>query len=278
MVKCVEEVTLFLIYSTNLPIQIMEFVDFPAKCTESYIHHTEVYGYLNDYSNHFCLNQFINFRHHLKHLTRDHANDCWTITVHDITQNRTYTQQFDIVILCPGRHSVPLWPQIKSMHQFNGSIIHSHDYRCREPYTGQRVAVVGGGPSGIDICLELSKVADDVIFINRTKHFQPLPDNVHQINASLQGFKQKSIVIRKDDKTVEFPADSVILATGYRFNLGYLDQENCGLRWNSDDTIDGLYRHMINIKYPSMVLMGVCQRSVLPFPLYNQQVCYQSLV
>lgn len=263
------------LYSTNLPIQIMEFPDFPAAdCTESYVHHTEVARYLRDYSSHYCLDQLIRFHQHLKQLNRDQTNDCWNITVHDIAENRTYTSQFDIVILCPGRHSVPNWPSIKSINSFTGSIIHSHDYRCREPYTGHRVAVVGGGPSGIDIALEISKVADDVIFINRTKHFQPLPENVHQINASLQGFKAKSIVIRRDEKTVEFAVDSVILATGYRFNLSYLDQESCGLSWNPNDTIEGLYRHMINIKHPSMALMGVCQRSVLPFPLYHQQVQY----
>lgn len=253
----------------------MEFPDFPAaNCTESYVHHTEVVRYLRDYSSHFCLDKLIRFHHLLKHLSRDYTNDCWNITVHDIVANRTYSRQFDIVILCPGRHSVPNWPSIKSLNSFTGRLIHSHDYRCREPFTGHRVAVIGGGPSGIDIALEISKVADDVIFINRTKHFQPLPENVHQINASLQGFKAKSIVIRKDEKTVEFAVDSVILATGYRFNLSYLDQESCGLRWNSNDTIDGLYRQMINIEEPSMALMGVCQRSVLPFPLYHQQIQY----
>lgn len=260
---------------TNLPIQIMEFPDFPAEnCTESYVHHTEVARYLRDYSSHFCLDKLIRFHHYLKQLSRDHTNDCWNITVHDLTENLTFTRQFDIVILCPGRHSVPNWPSIKSLNSFTGRMIHSHDYRCREPYTGHQVAVVGGGPSGIDIALEISKVADDVIFINRTKHFQPLPDNVHQINATLQGFKTKSIVIRKDEKTVEFAVDSVILATGYRFNLSYLDQESSGLHWNANDTIDGLYRHMINIEHPSMALMGVCQRSVLPFPLYHQQIQY----
>lgn len=253
----------------------MEFPDYPAtNATESYVHHTEVARYLRDYSSHFILDQLIRFHHHLKSLSRDHANDCWNVTTTNLTDNQTMTAQYDIVLLCPGRHSVPNWPQMRSLSTFKGHIIHSHDYRNREPFTGHRVAVVGGGPSGIDIALEISKVADDVLFINRTKHFAPLPENVHQINASLQGFKTKSILVRRADneKMVEFPVDSVILATGYRFNLNYLDQESCGLRWNPDDTIDGLFRHMINLKYPSMALMGVCQRSVLPFPLYNTQV------
>ena len=284
----------------------MEFPDFKSNSDESYVHHSEVCRYLRDYSRHYQLDQYVCLEHHLKLITRMSDSQQWLITVHNLTERRTFTKTYDILILCPGRHSIPNWPLSLNgtWDQFTaGPVIHSHDYRCRESYTGQRVAVIGGGPSGIDICLEISKVAEDVIFINRTKNFQPLPSNVHQINATLYGFRKKSILIKlnynsvddhqnyeqervdifklnypfsqnqDDNRLVEFEVDSIIMATGYRFNLAYLDQDSCGLRWNTEtDTIEGLYRHMINIKYPNMILLGVLQRSVLPFPLYHQQV------
>jgi cation diffusion facilitator CzcD-associated flavoprotein CzcO len=46
---------------------------------------------------------------------------------------------------------------------FQGRVMHSHDYREPASFEGQRVLVVGAGPSGLDIALEVSKVAETVI-------------------------------------------------------------------------------------------------------------------
>lgn len=36
--------------------------------------------------------------------------------------------------------------------------MHSHTYRCAEPFAGKSVVVLGAGLSGLDIAMELSSV------------------------------------------------------------------------------------------------------------------------
>lgn len=79
-------------------------------------------------------------------------------TVSDIT---TLT----ILILAMFRHySCPYIPNFPGLQDFTGKVTHSHEYRCPEPYVNQRVLVIGGGPSGIDISLDLSKTSNKVCY------------------------------------------------------------------------------------------------------------------
>lgn len=258
-------------------MQIMEFPDFAWHQQQSFVHHSKVLKYLVDYAERFDILKYIHLEHHLTQLTRNSDDDQWQVTVANMKQEQhTFKRFFDIVILCPGRHSLPFYPNIPSLSStFTGPVIHSHDYRHREPYSGQRVALIGGGPTGFDLAIEVGSVATEVVFINRSAfQFENLPVNVRQLNGEIVQFTAHSMSVKLKDTgaIVEFQVDSVILATGYLFNLKYLDQQATGLRLNDDDTLDGLYRHMINIKYPSMAVLGICQKGVLPFPMYHQQV------
>ena len=71
-----------------------------------------------------------------------------------------------------------------NLDEFEGRVIHSHVYRHPEDFRGEKVAVVGGGSSGLDIMLDVAAYADNVnityistsITRNRCYLFQfPLP-------------------------------------------------------------------------------------------------------
>lgn len=70
---------------------------------------------------------------------------------------------FDGVLLAYGHHTIPYipdpWPE---QDQFQGNIIHSHDYKDLYGYDDQVVAVIGIGNSACDIAVELSRVAKQV--------------------------------------------------------------------------------------------------------------------
>jgi len=44
---------------TNLPVEIMEFPDFPSSSCTSFVHHSQVLQYLQNYAKHFNLIQYI---------------------------------------------------------------------------------------------------------------------------------------------------------------------------------------------------------------------------
>lgn len=43
------------------------------------------------------------------------------------------------------------WPQIPSLQDFRGQLIHSADWLEKFEYSGKRVAVIGNGSSGVQI-------------------------------------------------------------------------------------------------------------------------------
>ena len=68
----------------------------------------------------------------------------------------------DAVMVCNGHYSEPRVPEIDGQGSFPGRQVHSHNYRTRDAFAGQRVLVVGAQSSGIDISREIAAVAKQV--------------------------------------------------------------------------------------------------------------------
>lgn len=63
---------------------------------------------------------------------------------------------------CCSHYHTPLNPRIAGIDTFKGEQLHSHDYRKPDPFEGKSVVVIGAGPSGMDLTLEISSVAKQV--------------------------------------------------------------------------------------------------------------------
>ncbi len=63
---------------------------------------------------------------------------------------------YPAVISATGRFGRVFLPVFEGQETFTGRILHAKDYLGPEPFAGQRVMVVGNGPSGVDIATELS--------------------------------------------------------------------------------------------------------------------------
>jgi hypothetical protein len=64
------------------------------------------------------------------------------------------TSFYPVVITATGIFGNPIMPDIPGMDAFQGTIMHSSSYKRPEQIRGQRVLVVGNGPSGVDIAVE----------------------------------------------------------------------------------------------------------------------------
>jgi putative flavoprotein involved in K+ transport len=68
------------------------------------------------------------------------------------------------------------------METYNGELLHTAAYRRPDAYTGQRVVIVGGGNSAIQIAVELAQVAE-VSLVTRsplkTRRQRPLGIDLH---------------------------------------------------------------------------------------------------
>ncbi len=77
------------------------------------------------------------------------------------------------MIAATGDYGAPLLPDIPGSSGFGGRVLHAADYRSPGPFAGQRVIVVGGGNSAIQIAAELGPVADTTLATRRPVGWTP---------------------------------------------------------------------------------------------------------
>jgi putative flavoprotein involved in K+ transport len=77
------------------------------------------------------------------------------------------------VVAATGSFRDPYLPEVPGRSEFRGRVLHSSDYRNPGPFLGQRVVVVGGGNSGVQIAAELARVACVSLAVRRRVRFVP---------------------------------------------------------------------------------------------------------
>jgi len=71
------------------------------------------------------------------------------------------------VINATGTWDRPFWPRYPGQETFRGRQLHTAGYTGVDEFRGQRVLVVGGGTSAIQLLIEIATVAADTIWVTR---------------------------------------------------------------------------------------------------------------
>ncbi|XP_068213247.1 uncharacterized protein [Palaemon carinicauda] len=255
---------------TNLPKEVMGFPDFPfPEGGDSFVHHTSVVQYLQDYADHFDLNTHIkyeNFVEKVEPLEEEDGLPNWTVTVKDLKDGKSSQVICQGIIVCNGHYSVPRMPELPGIEDFKGRQMHSHNYREPTPFTGATVLVLGAGASGLDISLEISKVAKQVTLSHNlpSQIKSELPANMKQVKGAVKAVSDGFLLA--DETFVE--ADFILYCTGYNFSFPFLS-DKCGIRVENNQ-VRPLYKHLINAKMPSMAFLGIPYQ-ICPFPFFDFQ-------
>lgn len=253
---------------TNLPLNIMEFPDFPVQGDERhFVSHTRVLKYLQDYATHFQLYSVIHFYHQVVQVTK--SNNRWMVTVTDLLKKEQLIEYYDAVVVAVGRYSKPKVPRIKGLDIWEGKVSHTHDYRKPDGYNNQVILVLGGGPSAVDIANEISTRARRVYLCHLHDAYD-LTNKVQQMHATIDHVDSRAIHLTNGH--VIRDVDEIIFATGYKFHYPFLD-ETSGVKVIDDVYVDGLYKHLISIKEPTMAFFSI-PFILLPFPIFHQQVAF----
>ncbi|WP_326683109.1 NAD(P)/FAD-dependent oxidoreductase [Streptomyces microflavus] len=77
------------------------------------------------------------------------------------------------VVAATGDFGTPFLPDIPGRSEFGGRVLHAADYRSPHVFAGQRVIVVGGGNSAIQIAAELGPLAGTTLATRRPVAWTP---------------------------------------------------------------------------------------------------------
>jgi cation diffusion facilitator CzcD-associated flavoprotein CzcO len=112
-----------------------------------YIPRDLLLAYYDRYAEHFQI------RPHFGHevLSAVRKDDGW----HTTTSKGAFFSEN--LVVCTGFNRSPNMPTYPGQERFQGTIVHSSDYKNAVPYRGKNVMVVGMGNSGAEIALDLSE-------------------------------------------------------------------------------------------------------------------------
>ncbi|KAJ8300964.1 LOW QUALITY PROTEIN: hypothetical protein KUTeg_022483 [Tegillarca granosa] len=145
----------------NSSKEMMCFSDFSIpKEYPMFMHNTYVDKYFNMYAEKHDLKKYIRFETEILRVfkTGDFLN-CekkWNLEAKDKITGIKESLVFDAVMVCTGHHANKYIPDFEGISEFQGDIIHTHEYKHSKGYEGKRVLVIGIGNSGVDTAVDLT--------------------------------------------------------------------------------------------------------------------------
>src|SRR3954447_21978595 len=135
--------------------------------SERYAPQPEILAYANHVADRFDLRPDIQFDTAVERAAFDEGTNTWAVTTSD---GKTVSAKF--VVLATGCLSNARMPDIKGIDRFKGKVYHTGHWP-HEPvdFTGQRVAVIGTGSSGIQSVPVIAEQAEALTVFQRTANF-----------------------------------------------------------------------------------------------------------
>jgi dimethylaniline monooxygenase (N-oxide forming) len=142
---------------TNTSRRRMQYPSLPmAESAPEFPHHSDVLAYLQAYARRNDLARLITCGARV--VRARPVDGSWEVSVHG---REPEPRRFDAVVVATGHYWDAVIPQLPGA--FDGVAIHARDYRTPERFAGQRVIVVGGAQSALDIAAEISTRAGHTI-------------------------------------------------------------------------------------------------------------------
>jgi cyclohexanone monooxygenase len=161
--------------------------------SERYAPQPEILKYANHVADRFDLRTDIQFDTRVDKATFNEAANIWQVATSD---GKTVTARF--VVLATGCLSNARMPDIKGLDGFKGRVYHTGHWP-HEPvdFTGQNVAVIGTGSSGIQSVPLIAEQAKHLTVFQRTANFSIPAHNAKLTEQERQNFRQNYPEIRR---------------------------------------------------------------------------------
>jgi trimethylamine monooxygenase len=257
---------------SNGPKEGLEFADYSfeehfGKQIASYPPRAVLFDYIQGRVEKAGVRDWIRFQTTVRFVKHDAAVGKFTVTVHDLKNDRMYDEIFDNVIVASGHFSTPNVPEFPGFTTFNGRIMHAHDFRDAMEFKGKDLLIVGTSYSAEDIGSQCWKYgANSVTVAHRTA---PMGYNWPS------NWAEVPILTHVDENTAYFKdgtsrkIDAIILCTGYKHHFPYLPDDLRLKTRNRLATAD-LYKGVAYVHNPALFYIGM-QDQWFTFNMFDAQ-------
>ncbi|MFP5068701.1 flavin-containing monooxygenase [Pseudonocardia nantongensis] len=260
---------------SNGPKECLEFADYTfeehfGRPIPSFPPRAVLEDYILGRAKKSGVRRHIRFDTAVRWIDHDPGSDTFRLTVEDLEQGASRDEEFDHVIVATGHFSIPNVPSYPGFEQFPGRILHSHDFRDSQEFTGKDLLVVGSSYSAEDIALQTRKYgANSVTISYRSAPMGfPWPDGVEEVPG----------IDRVEGRTVHFvdgstrDVDAIIMCTGYRHHFPFVASP---LRLATRNVLypPDLYKGVFWIDNPKMMYLSM-QDQYYTFTMFDAEAWY----
>lgn len=267
----------------------MQLKDFPFRAgLPSYPSHADVLEYLQNYANHFGVDEFV--RTDTKVASVSKVGELWKVSV-ESKEKGAYDEEFDRLVVANGHFNKAWQAPIKGIENFPGAVSHARSYRTPEPYQNKRVLVIGRGPSGQDISLELAESGVKQVYVAALDYDPSVVDKKDKriLKPAVDHIAEGGTVVFTDGSSIAAP-DEIMHCTGYLYTMNdffpaellfpetgvvpnSVDDEvarDLGGAVSAGTAVAPVYKHLFSIEDPTAVFIGL-PFSNLPFLCFELQ-------
>ncbi|CZR53553.1 related to flavin-binding monooxygenase [Phialocephala subalpina] len=133
----------------------------------------EIQAYLKSTAAKYDVVKFMKFNHLAETAVWDDHAGKWNVAIKNLKTGDEFTDTADILCSAVGALNKWIWPDIKGLHSFEGKLMHSANYDPNFDVTGKRIALIGGGSSGIQILPNIQSKAARVDHYMKGKTWIP---------------------------------------------------------------------------------------------------------
>lgn len=260
---------------SNGPKEGLEFADYSfeehfGKQIASYPPRAVLFDYIEGRVIKADVRKWIRFSSVIRWVEYDAEKGDFEVTVHDMEKDTVYKERFDNVIVASGHFSSPNVPEYPGFDQFNGRIVHAHDFRDAREFEGKDVLLMGASYSAEDIgsqCWKYGANSITTCYRSAPMGFN-WPDN----------WQEKPALVRVEGKTAHFKdgttrdVDAIILCTGYKHYFPFLPDDLRLKTANRLATAD-LYKGVVYTHNPKLFHLGM-QDQWFTFNMFDAQAWY----
>lgn len=257
---------------SNGPKECLEFSDYSfdehfKKPISSYPPRPVLFDYIQGRIKKNKIRDYIRFDTTARWVNYNDETEKFEVVFDDLKIDKTYTEEFDYLVVASGHFSTPNMPYFKGIEQFPGQVMHAHDFRGADPYKDQDILIIGSSYSAEDIGVQCHKHGAKSV----TLSYRSNPIGVNWP----EGIKEVPLLTHFEDDIAHFKNgtteryDAVIMCTGYQHKFPFLPDQ-FRLKTKNNLYPDHLYKGVFFNNLPKLIYLGM-QDQYYTFNMFDTQ-------